>query len=102
MSTETEMLSARDSMELGRLIQMIVSDPDMRELVRSNPAKALAYSRIHLSAEAKSAFIEYAQYSAELTKDVDAVAGSFYFFLYFALARAEQPGPGGALPRQSQ
>ena len=96
-----QMLSARDSMELGRLIQMIVSDPAMRDLVRTNPAKALSHSRVHLSAEASSAFIDYAQYAAELTKEVDAVAGSFYFFLYFFLARVEQPG-GGTSPRLGQ
>lgn len=103
MQTETgrETLSARDSMELGRLIQMIVSDPAMRDLIRTNPAKALSYSKIHLSAEARSAFIDYAQYAAQLTEGVDPVAGSFYFFLFFALARAEQPG-GGPSPRQSQ
>jgi hypothetical protein len=80
------MLSARDSMELGRLIQMIVSDPDMRDLVRSDPAKALAHSKIRLSAEARSAFVDYAHYAASITEGVDPVAGAFYFFMFFALA----------------
>lgn len=99
MLTETGMLSARDSMELGRLIQMIVSDPTMRDLVRTNPAKALAFSKIRLSDEAKRAFIDYAQYASELTKEVDPVAGSFYFFLFFALSRTTQGGPP---PRQNE
>jgi VIT1/CCC1 family predicted Fe2+/Mn2+ transporter len=101
-----EMLSARDSMELGRLIQMIVSDPHMRDLVRADPAKALAHSKIELSAEASNAFIEYAQLAAKISEGVGPVQGAFFFFVFFFFA-TDPISPrttvqGGLSPQQNQ
>ena len=80
---KTAKLTDRDSLELGRFIQMIVSDPKMRDLVRSNPARALTASKITLSPEAKRAFIDYAKQASVLTEGVDAVSGAFFFFFLF-------------------
>lgn len=91
----TELLSARDSMELGRLIQMIVSDPKMRDLLRTNPAKAVAASKVQLSPEAKRAFIDHAKQASSLTEGVDAVAGAFFFFFFWYWAQSARSGPGG-------
>jgi hypothetical protein len=94
-----EMLEGRDSLELGRLIQMIVSDPKMRDLLRSNPAKAVAASKVQLSPDAKAAFIDYAKQARSLTDGVDAVAGSFFFFFYY---KARETARLGALSRKSK
>lgn len=102
MLTKRERLSALDSIELGRLIQMIVSDPAMRDLVRTNPARALTLSKVRLSPDARSAFIEYAEHAASLTEKVDPVAGAFYFFLFFALSVAQSSDQREASPLSNE
>jgi hypothetical protein len=96
---KNEMLEGRDSLELGRLIQMIVSDPKMRDQLRDNPAKAVAASKVQLSPETKAAFIDYAKQAGSLTDGVDAVAGSFFFFFYY---KARETARLGAVSRKSK
>jgi hypothetical protein len=92
-------LEGRDSLELGRLIQMIVSDPKMRDQLRDNPAKAVAASKVQLSPETKTAFIDYAKQAGSITDGVDAVAGSFFFFFYY---KARETARLGAVSRKSK
>jgi hypothetical protein len=70
-----------DRMEFAAFIRMVVSDPELRDLLAVDAQAAVAKSGVTLSPFAVQMLTENASRAVALTADMDTVITSFFFFL---------------------